>query len=104
LDTYGRIYGHIDNMRCVFIKYTAPYTNISFLVMNYLERKLHLLCGPNSSSLFFEKNKVIIYIAPEDYEMLTSQFEEFSTLFNGDISITPIDDFQHIDLFAILKS
>jgi hypothetical protein len=104
LDTYGRIYGHMDGMRCILVKYRGEYTNISFLIMNYLERKLYIMCGPNSFTLFIEKNKIIAYLAPEDYESVISYVNDSSDLFYGEIEVSHIENFSGIDLFDVLKS
>lgn len=104
LDTFGRIYGHMEGMTCVLVKFRGQYTNISFLIMNFIERKLHIMCGPNSFTLFIEKDKIIAYLAPEDYHSGMSFLRESSELFNGGIDIKEIKNFSRVDLFDILNS
>ena len=62
------------------------------------------MCGPNSFSLFIEKDKIIIYLAPEDYHSAMSFLHESGELFNGGINIKEIENFSRVDLFDILNS
>ena len=72
--------------------------------MNFIERKLHIMCGPNSFTLFIEKDKIITYLAPEDYQSAMSFIRESRELFNGGIDIKEIANFSRVDLFDILNS
>jgi hypothetical protein len=103
IDTLGRIYGHIDNMRCFIIKHKGKYTNYSYITMSYIERKLYSLCGPNSSTLFLEKNKLIIYVSPEDYSNINDYLNEASSIFDSVFMVSEIHDFKNINLFSLLK-
>jgi hypothetical protein len=104
VDTYGMIFGHLDNTRCLLVRHNGSYLNSSYLLMNYIERKLSILCGPNSTPLFFEKNKIIVFISSEDYDRILEFLNEFIHVSDGEISISEINDFGHINLFTVLKS
>jgi hypothetical protein len=104
IDTYGRMYSRHEGTLCLSLSYTAPFDNISYIIMTYLENRFFALVGPNSTVLHFEKNKILVFISRDDRERVESEIFNSIALFKDLISLKVIKRHDHLDLFQLISS
>jgi hypothetical protein len=102
IDTYGRMYSHLEGTKCFFIIHHPPFENMSYIAMTYIHSKISSLIGPNSTVLHFEKNKIILFLSLDDRDRLEKLILDAIAVFGDTISVSELERYSHLDLFKLM--
>jgi hypothetical protein len=103
VDTYCRIYGHLDLMKCFIIKHEGLYSTGCYFFINYLWRQISSRTGPDSTAVQIEKDRIVLFLSPADEKNIMEFLKSEGPLSEGTFSIKEIHSFSKANLFDILS-
>jgi hypothetical protein len=103
VDTYCRIYGHLDSTKCYILKHQGLYSTGCYFFINYLWREISSRTGPNSTAVQIEKDRIVLFLSPKDVESIMNFINNELVLSEGKFIITEIPSFSSVNLFDILS-
>jgi hypothetical protein len=103
VDTYCRIYGHLDQMKCFIIKHEGLYSAGCYFFINYLWRQISSRTGPDSTAVQIEKDRIVLFLSPADEKNIMDFLQSEGPLTEGTFSVKEIQSFSKANLFDILS-
>jgi hypothetical protein len=103
VDTYCRIYGHLDGTKCFILKHQGLYSTGCYFFINYLWREISSRTGPNSTAVQIEKDRIVLFLSSKDVESIMNFINNELVLSEGRFIITEIPSFSNVNLFDILS-
>jgi hypothetical protein len=102
LDTYSRIYGHLDNIKCFSLTYLGKDNDRRYFFLNDMWLKIKLLIGHDSAAVQIEKNRVILFLSPSDEPIIFEYLNSGSDMNHDEFSICEIKGYAQKDIFNIM--
>jgi hypothetical protein len=103
VDTYCRIYGHLDLMKCFVIKHEGKYSAGCYFFINYLWRQISSRTGPDSTAVQIEKDRIVLFLSPDDEKNIMEFLQSEGPLNEGTFTVKEIPSFSRANLFDILS-
>lgn len=103
VDTYCRIYGHLDATKCFILKHQGVYSTGCYFFINYLWREISSRTGQNSTAVQIEKDRIVLFLSPKDVDTIMNFINNELNLSEGKFIITEVPSFSNVNLFDILS-